>query len=64
MDFFTPAVAIAILSTMDILIMAFGLLGWWLFIRERKSHAALTSTVIELVRELHITLEQVAMRLR
>jgi hypothetical protein len=60
----TPAVIIAILATMDVSVILFAMFGWWLYLRERKNHADLSATVIELVRDLHITLEQVAMRLR
>lgn len=60
----TAAVIIAVLATMDIFVILFALFGWWLYLRERKSHAVLALTVVDLVKDLHITLEQVAMRLR
>jgi hypothetical protein len=60
----TPSVIIAVLATMDLSVILFAIFGWWLYLRERKSHADLTTTVIALVKDLHITLEQVAMRLR
>lgn len=63
MEFFTPAVIIAVLVTSDIFVMLFALIGWWLYWRERKSHAAMSEAWLEVVRELHLTLQRVAAQL-
>lgn len=63
MEFFTPAVIIAVLVTSDIFVMLFALIGWWLYWRERKSHAAMSEAWMEIVKDLRLTLERVAAKL-